>query len=158
MKNFIATLFLGAVIGFGCAKTIDQSAVAEPKGSLADVIKPGMRIGMAYLNVEEGVDLEAFEHFLSTDYLRKWGNAYRMADPNIQSLLLKVIGGPNTGKYGWMAVFPDNQSHARLFTESGQTEILSKALEEAGVQSIEPVFPGYVDWNHLGDVQILASY
>ena len=53
MRNFVITLILGAVIGFGCAKVIDQPAAAESPLVIQELIKPGVRFGTAHMQVEE---------------------------------------------------------------------------------------------------------
>lgn len=157
MKNFVITLVLGAAIGFGCSKALDQSAVAETPMVLQELIKPGTRFGTAFMHLEEGADVEAFEDHLMTDWLPKWKKAYDLTGTGTKVFLTKVVQGENAGDYGWITIFPDDDTRSLLFTPEGEfTESLSNAVEEAEVH-IQPDFPGYAGWTHHGDVIVLGE-
>ncbi len=156
MKNGIIFILIGVVIGFGCSEVSDQTAVADAPIALQELVKPGARIGMAYLNVEEGTDLEAFENYLATDYMAKWQKIYEAAGTETKVFLTKIVSGESEGKYGWITIFPDNETHELLFTPGGQTDLLTNAIEEVGLESFAPEFPGYVDWTHHGDANVIA--
>jgi|GEM_PF-3104449 len=155
MRNFVITLVLGAIIGFGCAKAMDQSAVAESSVVLPDLIKPGARIGLAYINVEEGIDQDAFENYLKTDYLAKWNEAYSKTGTGTKGFLMKGVQGANEGKYGWFVIFPDDESYNQMFSNQAPGETLSRYMEEVGLTSPGPQFAGISSQTHLGDAIIL---
>ena len=154
MKNFVITLVLGAAIGFGCAKALDQPAVAESSIVLPDLLKPGARFGIAHFNVEEGTDLEGFEDYLQTEYMPKWNAVWDKTGSGVRGHMVKGIGGDQAGKYGFILIFPDNETQQKYFSEDGMSDELMKLRDEIGIETY-PVFEGYLGEEHLGDQLIL---
>ena len=91
-----------------------------------------------------------------SEWLPKWQKAYELTGTGTEVYVTKVVQG-GEGQYGWLTIFPSNETHPMLFTPEGEMlESLRNAVEEAGVQ-IEPDFPGYIGWKQHGDVVVLES-
>ena len=139
MKNFVITLVLGAAIGFGCAKALDQSATASQAVEVDTKVIPGGRIGVTYYDLSEDADLDAFENYLSTDLLPKWNQIF--AEIDAKFFPIRGVLGEHEGKLGFVAVFGDNDRHAELFPDGPSDELLQK-MEELDIGFL-PEFDGF---------------
>jgi len=133
MRNFVITLVLGAVIGFGCAKAIDQSATAS-EAEVVDiaednmVIEPGTVLAIKYLAPKEGVDIAEFKKFLLEENYPAW----QAAMPGTRPYLIEGDRGDKAGELAMLWVFKDEATRGNYWdSEDGSNlESFDKIMEE----------------------------
>lgn len=149
MRYFVITLILGAVIGFGCAKAFDQSAVASAPPEVDDVFTPGALLGLAHFEVEEGTDLDAFGEHLRANYYPVWQEAYDKM--GMKFIPVEVEKGDKVGTYGFIIYIPDLETRNKYFTTEGWTDAFNKIVEKADAPPFPEDFEGFIQSNHYGD-------
>ena len=157
MKNFIVTLFLGAAIGFGCAKVTDQPVVANNPVQSEPLLKPGALIGVVHFELEEGADSDAFGEYLNNTYFPAWKEAYDNSGSGITFFPLLGERGEKEGQYGALFIHPSLDVRNQYFPADGFTEAFQEIADEVSVPIFPDEFDGYVGAVHLGD-QLLYPF
>ena len=158
MKNGIVLTLIGVAIGFGCAKALDQPAVADSAQEMVDQLKPGAVFGLMHIEVEEGVDMNELQNYLATETIPHLNRAWEKTGSGIKNYLVQGERGAKEGMYGVLFYFPDLDARNRFFPTEGPRDEYDKMVAEGEFPPpFEETIEGYQGVIHLGDHIILPS-
>ncbi|MEZ4698870.1 MAG: hypothetical protein R2834_00960 [Rhodothermales bacterium] len=143
MKNFVITLLLGAAIGFGCAKAIDQPAVAEtaqaPSANEFAALPEGTIVSVRFLEINGELNKEE-----ALEIGKELSDVFNEAVPGVT---WQMTGFMNFGQHaehlGMLTLIPDLATHNSYFSgdESAKWRTISERPEvKAAMAKYEETF------------------
>ena len=164
MKHVLIILLTGVLIGFGCAKALDQPAEAEPSivvpaQEMVHLFNPGTVFGLAHVDVSDGTDMDLLEKSLEEIVLH-FNSGWEKAGAEIKNYLVKGERGDKEGVYGVLFVFKDLDTRNRFFPSVGenpssefkQMQANGDFPADASINSVD----GVNGVTHLGDHVVLS--
>ena len=158
MRNFVIALVLGAAIGIGCTKAIDQPVVANATPVINDMTEPGAAFGVAHFILPEGTDEEAFGEYLADEVIPEWQSIWEKGGTGVKINLIQGERGDKMGKYGILMQYPDIETRNRYFSADGQTDEYKELIADIkiDVPDLMETYEG-LEMVHLGDQVILPT-
>ena len=126
MKNSIITLILGASLGFGFTKVLDQPVIAGVANSPETVIKEGAVLDITLIELNEETTEKEFEEHMLQERIR----AHNEVMSDTKSFLLKNRTGEMVPQYAILTYSPDTNVREKYGFIDGKLSEASQQVKE----------------------------